>query len=121
MKFIVISVLIVLLFSSCISKESGDELRLLPQPQQITLRSTEGHLLKRGRIAPECISEKKVPFISEAVTNPDEAYHLTITPDSVRIEAATAGEMGLSGEPHFCKRSGDNTAEMGEQPHPKKQ
>ena len=82
-------ILFSLLLLSCSIEKVSEELYLLPKPQQ-TLINSEKHKLKNGQINPSLISKKIVTEIPEAVVNPDEAYRLMITSDSVIIEATTS-------------------------------
>ncbi len=84
----VMGLLAILLFFGCSLRKETSELQLLPKPQQITLGNNK-HKLTNGEINPSLISEKIVSEISEAIINPDEAYRLQITPDSVIIESTT--------------------------------
>ncbi len=84
--------LLIFLLSLACSPQTS-QLHLLPQPQQITINQKSAHKLINGQINPALISEKLVTEISEAKVNPDEAYRLKITEDSVLIEATT--EKGL--------------------------
>ena len=68
---------------------SAQEPNFLPKPQLFNV-DKEKHQLRDGQINPSLISKKIVTEIPEAVVNPDEAYRLTITSDSVIIEATTS-------------------------------
>ena len=85
--FTVILLLLLLLFCCCNDKNNVS-LYLLPQPQRLTI-NRQKHTLSNGEINEPLISEKLVSHISEAKVNPDEAYRLKITVDSVLIEATT--------------------------------
>ncbi|MDO5664891.1 MAG: family 20 glycosylhydrolase, partial [Bacteroidia bacterium] len=85
--FTVILLLTFLLFCCSIDKNKTD-LHLLPKPQSLTLGNQE-HKLTNRQIEPSLISEKLVAEIAEAKVNPDEAYRLRITTDSVLIEATS--------------------------------
>ena len=87
MRTLIITLLATLLLS-CGANEHSTELQLLPKPQQITVGNNK-HKLTNGEINPSLISEKIVSEISEAIINPDEAYRLQITLDSVIIESTT--------------------------------
>lgn len=64
-------------------------MNLLPKPQQITVHKSQKHRLVNGEINPKLISEKTVDAIPEATVNGDEAYRLTVSPQSVLIESTT--------------------------------
>ncbi|MBF6596699.1 MAG: family 20 glycosylhydrolase [Fermentimonas sp.] len=78
-----------LVFISCDSDNKNETLQLLPMPQNIEVDWSQMHRLKNGELDSNIISIKKVSAIPEAKINQDEAYSLTITPDSVLIEAST--------------------------------
>lgn len=78
-----------LVFISCDSEDKNEKLQLLPMPQNIEVDWSQMHRLKNGELNNNIISIKKVSSIAEAKINQDEAYSLTITPDSVLIEATT--------------------------------
>lgn len=89
--FLVILSLSVLLF--CTKGESDETLKLLPMPQNVDVNWSQKHQLKNGDIDPDIISIKNVSSIPEAAINPEEAYRLIVTPDSVVIEAI--GDKGI--------------------------
>ena len=78
-----------LVFISCNSEEKYETLQLLPMPQNIEVDRPQMHQLKNGELDNNIISIKKVSSIPGAKINQDEAYSLTITTDSVLIEATT--------------------------------
>lgn len=78
-----------MLFLSCNTREKEQSLQLLPQPQMLTLAPSGQHRLHQGAPDPSLITIRQVDAIPEAEVNPDEAYHLQITPDSILVEATT--------------------------------
>lgn len=78
-----------ILFLSCSTREKEQALQLLPQPQLLTLAPSGQHRLHQGAPDPSLITIRQVDAIPEAEVNPDEAYHLQITPDSILVEATT--------------------------------
>ncbi|NCD14747.1 MAG: hypothetical protein EOL92_05890, partial [Bacteroidia bacterium] len=78
-----------LLLLSCRSGEKEQSLQLLPQPQMLTLAPSGQHRLHQGAPDPSLITIRQVDAIPEAEVNPDEAYRLQITPDSILMEATT--------------------------------
>ncbi len=84
------SIIILFLATCCFSiKSQQTTLNLLPKPQQITVHKSQKHRLVNGEINPKLISEKMVDAIPEATVNGDEAYRLTVSPQSVLIESTT--------------------------------
>lgn len=84
------SIILLFLTTCCVSiKSQQTTLNLLPKPQQITVHKSQKHRLVNGEINPKLISEKTVNAIPEAVVNGDEAYRLTVSPQSVLIESTT--------------------------------
>ena len=84
--YILLSALILI---SCDSGDKNKTLQLLPMPQEIEVNWSQKHQIKNGELNNNIISIKKVTSITEAKINQDEAYSLTITPDSVLIKAST--------------------------------
>ena len=84
--YILLSALVLI---SCESGDKNKTLQLLPMPQEIEVNWSQKHLIKNGELNNNIISIKKVTSITEAKINQDEAYSLTITPDSVLIKAST--------------------------------
>lgn len=82
-----------LLLLSCSSGKKEQSLQLLPQPQLLTLAPSGQHRLHLGAPDPSLITIRLVDVISEAEVNPDEAYRLQITADSILMEATT--EQGI--------------------------
>lgn len=78
-----------MLFLSCNTREKEQSLQLLPQPQMLTLAPSGQHRLHQGAPDPSLITIRQVYAIPEAEVNPDEAYRLQITPDSILMEATT--------------------------------
>ncbi|MCE5204879.1 MAG: beta-N-acetylhexosaminidase [Porphyromonadaceae bacterium] len=78
-----------MLLLSCAPKKEVVSWNLLPKPQQVNLYGKQKHRLTNGKIAPSLIREIWVSHIPEAFVNPEEAYRLRITKDSVMIEAVT--------------------------------
>ena len=84
--YILLSALILI---SCDSGDKNKTLQLLPMPQEIEVNWSQKHQIKNGELNNNIISIKKVSSIPEAKINQDEAYSLTLTPDSVLIKAST--------------------------------
>ena len=84
--YILLSALVLI---SCESGDKNKTLQLLPMPQEIEVNWSQKHQIKNGELNNNIISIKKVTSITEAKINQDEAYSLTITPDSVLIKAST--------------------------------
>ncbi|MDD2247478.1 MAG: glycoside hydrolase family 20 zincin-like fold domain-containing protein, partial [Proteiniphilum sp.] len=61
----------------------------MPEPKMLTIDLSGQHLLRLGVPDSSLVSEKLVNAIPKAIINPDEAYRLRITPDSILIEATT--------------------------------
>jgi hypothetical protein len=78
-----------LVFISCENREINETLQLLPMPQSIEVNWSQKHQLRNGEIDIDKILIKSVNSIPEASINQDEAYKLTVTPDSVLIEATS--------------------------------
>ena len=93
MKHVLFILIDMLLLLSCSSGEKEQTLQLLPQPQCLTLTSSGEHRLDQGRLNPSLVTVRLVDAIPEAVVNPDEAYRLQITADSILMEATT--EQGI--------------------------
>lgn len=74
---------------SSLKRERVKKLQLLPQPQMLTFHRSGQHRLRQGAPDPSVVTEKRVATIPEAEVNTDEAYRLSITPDSILIEAIT--------------------------------
>lgn len=89
MKINSLFLLSMFLFFSCIAGEKEQPLQLLPQPQRITIGLSGQYRLHQGKPDPAVITERLVDTIPEATVNPDEAYRLRITTDSIVIEATT--------------------------------
>jgi hypothetical protein len=87
-KNIFITTILCIILLSCTSNTEVAKLQLLPQPQEIEMGEGK-HVLTNKEINPSVIVEKIVSDIPEATINPDEAYRLQITTDSVFIEATT--------------------------------
>lgn len=64
-------------------------LMLLPKPQLITLHTGSRHPLSGGRLNENRVKVQMVDEIPEATVNPEEAYRLRVTADTILIEAAT--------------------------------
>ena len=62
---------------------------LLPQPQKVVWDSDKVFKLQNGSIPHNLQRIKIVEEIAEAILNQDEAYKLTVTPDSILIKATT--------------------------------
>lgn len=77
----------------CGAGNRSEPLQLLPQPQKIVIHPSGKHRLRQGAPDPSVVTERMVASISEAEVNPDEAYRLRITSDSIVIEATT--EQGI--------------------------
>lgn len=73
---------------SSVAQRHEAVLQLLPKPQQLAINNGQ-HELVNGEINPLLIHEEIVIEIPNVEINPDESYHLTITPDSILIEAVT--------------------------------
>jgi len=86
-KFLLLSSLFFLL--SCSTKKEVAKWNLLPWPQMIHQEESQPHRLIKGEIGPGMIRERWVNHIPEAVVNPEEAYRLRITKDSILVEAVT--------------------------------
>jgi len=86
-KFLLLSSLFFLL--SCSTKKEVAKWNLLPWPQLIHQEESQPHRLIKGEIDPGMIRERRVDHIPEAVVNPEEAYRLRITKDSILVEAVT--------------------------------
>ncbi len=67
----------------------GDGLNLLPKPQQVVIRKGEVHLLKNGVLDADLVRERIVSDIPSIVKNREEGYKLTVSSDSIRLEALT--------------------------------
>jgi len=89
LRFHIPMLLFSMLLLSCAPKKEVVTWNLLPKPQKINFYGKQSHLLTDGKIAPALILEKRVSAIPGVVVNPEEAYHLRITEDSVMIEAIT--------------------------------
>lgn len=81
--------LLSLLFLSCSPVKGDCTPVIVPKPQQINFNRKENHLLFNGKVDEDCLYAVLVDSIPEAIINPDEAYRLRITPDSILIEATT--------------------------------
>uniref|UniRef100_UPI0033332F88 glycoside hydrolase family 20 zincin-like fold domain-containing protein n=1 Tax=Petrimonas sp. TaxID=2023866 RepID=UPI0033332F88 len=81
--------LLSLLFLSCSPVKGDCTPVIVPKPQQINFNRKENHLLFNGKVDEDCLYAVLVDSIPEATINPDEAYRLRITPDSILIEATT--------------------------------
>ncbi len=84
--FIIISISVIL---SCTKSDTNKSINLLPKPQKMEINWSQKHHLKNGEFDPNIIAIKNVTSIEEAAINQEEAYKLTITSDSVLIEATT--------------------------------
>lgn len=89
MKITSLFLLSTLWLLSCTAGEKDKPLQLLPQPQRITIGMSGQHRLHQGKPDPAVITERLVDVIPEAAVNPDEAYRLRITADSIMMEATT--------------------------------
>ncbi len=78
-----------LVLISCDKVERNETLQLLPMPQSMEVNWSQKHQLKNGDIDNNIISINIVNSIPDASINQDEAYRLTVTPDSVLIEATS--------------------------------
>ena len=84
--FTIISISVIL---SCTKSDINKSINLLPKPQKMEINWSQKHHLKNGVFDPNIIAIKNVTSIEEAAINQEEAYKLTITSDSVLIEATT--------------------------------
>ncbi len=89
MKINSLFLLLTLWLLSCTAGEKEKPLALLPQPQRITIGLSGQHRLHQGKPDPAVITERLVDAIPEAAVNPDEAYRLRITADSIMMDATT--------------------------------
>lgn len=83
----IILILISLFLTICSTEILSQELNLLPKPQHMVVDPLKRHYLKSVDINDISITELLVDEIPNVIVNPDEAYRLHITPDSVTIEA----------------------------------
>jgi hypothetical protein len=67
---------------SCSNKKNSESLQLLPMPQEVVVDWSKKHQLKNGEIDADKISVKFISSFPE-----EEGYRLSVTPDSVIIEA----------------------------------
>ena len=89
LRFHIPMLLFSMLLCSSAPKKEVATWNLLPKPQQVNFHGKQKHHLKDGEIASSLIREIWIDHIPEAVVNPEEAYRLRITKDSVMIEAIT--------------------------------
>lgn len=86
--------LFLLVFSlACSSDKGGNEVNLLPMPQQVTTNYAGQHPLPVGRIDETRVVQELVERIPEAGIHQEEAYRLNVTVDSIYLEAVS--EKGL--------------------------
>ncbi|RNC66283.1 family 20 glycosylhydrolase [Proteiniphilum sp. X52] len=74
---------------SCSPEKGPKEMNLLPMPQQVTVTGAGKHPILSGSIDESVITERIIDEIPEASINAEEAYRLTVTRDSILIEAVT--------------------------------
>jgi hypothetical protein len=67
---------------TCSNKKNSESLQLLPMPQEVVVDWSKKHQLKNGEIDADKISVKFISSFPE-----EEGYRLSVTPDSVIIEA----------------------------------
>ena len=88
-----ILLLISIIITSYTKAEKDSSLQLLPMPQSLQVGRWQRYILINGEVDESVLTERLIDDIPEADLNIEEAYKLTVTKDSVIIEAVT--ELGI--------------------------